>query len=57
MTNSPNYLPTDTYYRGYRLAEFPDGDTAIYFGTDHIDTCGSKDHAKGLIDEWVDKAR
>lgn len=47
-------LPTDTYYRGYRLSELPDGDVLIYWMADHIDTCTSKDHAKALVDDWLD---
>lgn len=46
-------LPTDTYYRGYRLSTFCDGDTAIYHQAEHIDTCGDIGVAKALIDEWL----
>lgn len=57
MTSSPA-LPTDTYYRGYRLSVFGDGhpanDTHIYWGPDHIDTAPSKAGAMAMIDLWLD---
>ncbi len=51
MTTSSK-LPTDTYYRGYRLSQLGE-DVAIYRDADHIDTAVHMDHAKMLIDQWM----
>jgi hypothetical protein len=56
-----NTLPTDIYYRGYRLSitgdGHPENDTHIFKDADHIDTLGSADAAKAQVDDWVDNAR
>lgn len=51
---------TNYNYRGYRLKVTGDGhlenDTLIYSGDEHIDTAGSFDAAKAVVDDWL-KAR
>ena len=52
MTTSTN-LPTDTYYRGYRLHHYR-GMIYIYFGIDLIDQGSyTREQAKTTIDEWL----
>lgn len=63
MTTS---LPTDTYYRGYRLSRVREGTPSetvhIYHGIDHIDTVvwdlislvPTMERAKETIDNWLD---
>lgn len=47
-------LQEDTYYRGYRLVEFPIMETVqVYNGPDHIDTFPTKQIAMDTIDEWI----
>lgn len=40
-------------YRGYDLRLNADQSVAIWFYGDHIDTVGSFDEAKELIDTWL----
>ena len=48
-------LPTDTYYRGYRLSEFPDsGKVNIYKDAEYIDTVDGKSTAHSTVDGWLD---
>jgi hypothetical protein len=51
-------IPTDTYYRGYRLSQHRvEGEvtmTHIYWGSEHIDsTLGGFHAAKALVDDWL----
>ena len=56
MTTSTN-LPTDTYYRGYRLSTVREGEAdmevLVWFGPEHIDTFFSYARAKSTIDGWL----
>lgn len=53
MTNSTK-LPTDTYYRGYRLSwSAEDQQVFIYHDAELIDqSCYTREQAKAVIDDW-----
>lgn len=54
MTNSLK-LPTDTYYRGYRLSQVWVTDHwvwKVYFGPDWVDSYLNPEDAKADIDDW-----
>lgn len=56
MTNQSNYLPEDTYYRGYRISQVWVNDHwvwKVYFGTDWIDSYLDKTDAHKDINVWV----
>lgn len=52
-----NRLPTDTYYRGYRLSMTSEGGTHVWYGCDLVDTFDSTAIAHAQIDKWIDEAR
>lgn len=50
MTN--RYLPTDTYYRGYRLSTLPNGVTRIFFEDDDLGCTTNLVAAKRIVDVY-----
>lgn len=55
MTTTP--LPTDTYYRGYRLSKVWVTDHwvwRVYWGPNWVDTFLADTKAKADIDSWLD---
>jgi hypothetical protein len=48
-----NNMPTDTYYRGYRLSTMPVGTTRIFKDAEALDITTSPDKAKVIIDDWL----
>lgn len=54
MTNS---LPTDTYYRGYRLSYVPRDGVYIYKDAELIDQSShTLQQAKWTVDSWLNAA-
>lgn len=51
-------LPTDTYYRGYRLSHqrqgTPTEQVNIYYGSDFLGACPTMDQAKGICDGYME---
>lgn len=51
-----NSLPTDTYYRGYRLSAVRQGTPTetvhIYYGTDLVSMVPTLEQARRTIDDW-----
>lgn len=49
-------LPTDTYYRGYRLSHCAQGTPTetvkIYYGTDFLGLVPTMDQARKVVDEY-----
>ncbi len=52
-TTHANPLPTDSYYRGYRLS-YCGPEVHVHQGPEFIETVTTGDEAKSHIDGWLD---
>jgi hypothetical protein len=50
-----NLLPTDSYYRGYRLSDnaLDHGHVHIYHDADYLGVAADLDAARAQVDEWM----
>lgn len=47
-------IQKDTYYRGYRLSEQPNGEVMVYSDADFLSGEPNLIEAKKVVDNWVE---